>query len=126
VRGLVALIPLLAAGACAHSPAARSGSALSDRWLIGAWAAEGESCASDSGISYNRDRTWIAQGAGGTWRIEGNSIVADMTEQWEDGAPRVRLPRPERRIERIETAGPNFHVSRSEDGTLIRWLRCPE
>ncbi len=123
MRMPIALVALIV-GACAQTPANNQSAALSEPWLVGSWVPEGENCASDAGIVYNADRTWVAEGTIGRWRIEGGSIVTIVT-QLDDGETRTQPVAPERSVERIEVTGANGFVSRTDDGSVVRWIRCP-
>jgi hypothetical protein len=123
MRMAFALLALLS-GACAQTPANNQGAALSERWLVGGWVPEGENCASDAGIVYNVDRTWAAEGTIGTWSIDGGRIVTLITQQ-DDGETGMRPVAPTRNVQRIEVTGADGFVSRMDDGSVLRWVRCP-
>lgn len=123
MRAPIALLCLLS-GACAQTPESNRATALSERWLAGGWVPEGENCASDAGIVYNADRTWAAEGTIGSWSLDGDRIVTLVT-QYDDGENRTQPAAPERNVQQIEVTGPNGFLARMEDGSVLRWMRCP-
>ena len=124
LRGPIALIIGLAAAACVQAAEPDRGVALTEGWLVGSWVPEGEHCASDAGIVFERDRTWMAEGTIGTWHIERERIVTVARER-DDGGPPEPITPPERSVLQVQTMAQDAFVSRLEDGTVIRWIRCP-
>ncbi len=124
-RKPIVMVALLAVAACAPSQASQREAALSQRWLIGAWVPEGENCASDAGMVLGADRSWASEGTIGTWRIERDRIVLTATER-HDGGPPERIVPPERHVQQVESVERDAFVARQEDGTVFRWIRCPE
>ena len=128
----IALLALLAMAACAESAANNNAStstnsraaALSEQWLVGGWVPEGESCESDAGMVFDADRSWAAEGTTGTWSIEGRTIVTVATQR-DDGESGMRNIAAERSVQQVQEVSQNGFVSRLEDGTVIRWGRCP-
>lgn len=124
MRRSFALLALIAATACVQAPEENRSAALSGGWLAGGWVPEGENCASDAGIIYNADRSWAAEGTIGTWAIEGDRVVTVVT-RFDDGENVTRPVTPERVVQRIEVTGQDGFVARMEDGSVVRWVRCP-
>jgi hypothetical protein len=125
------LVSLLALGACVSPRAtdvAREGAhapPLSERWLTGGWVLEGESCESDAGIIYNRNGSWIADGAAGRWKIKDGRLETIIVEQEDDAGAMIRLDPPARTSEVIDDAAADLYQIRSENGTVRRLTRCP-
>jgi hypothetical protein len=128
-----ALPALLAVAACAESAANNNTGTstnnrapeLSDRWLIGGWVPEGESCESDAGMVFDADHSWASEGTSGTWSIEGRTIVTVATQR-DDGESGMQNIAAERSVQQVQEVSREGFVSRLEDGTVIRWGRCSE
>lgn len=120
----IALLAAVVAAGCAQASARSGAPTLSETWLVGGWVPEGESCESDAGMILNADRTWASEGVVGTWRIARDRIIMTATER-DDGGPRERIVPPERHVQRVETVEQHAFVARHDDGTVIRWVRCP-
>jgi hypothetical protein len=91
----------------------------SKAWLVGGWVIEGQSCDSDAGIIYAADGRWTSYGASGTWRLDRNRILAEVTHDDEG------LSRSDRsHVERIEEIGRDSYLARRDDGSSLRMRRC--
>ena len=121
---LIGALAMLAAAAAAQPPASPRATSISEAWLVGGWVPEGENCASDAGMILNADRSWASEGTIGTWRVVRNRLVMTATFN-DDGNPRERIVPPRRYAQRIESAEQDAFVARHEDGTVLRWVRCP-
>lgn len=106
-----------AAGAASDRP-------LSEEWLTGNWAPEGESCTGDNIVHYNQGGDWAAYGANGHWQVQGNTIVATIDAQGGDNDTLVELPAPERNVETIRITSEDSFESRWQDGTTHSLTRC--
>lgn len=127
-RQIVAMLCVVVLGACAEPglrPSVAGAPKLTGKWLIGGWVLEGDSCESDAGLFYRPDGTWIALGTAGTWRLEGNRIVTNVTFQEDGPDEAVQSGGSSRRVEAITVTGPNSFIAKGSDGSTNRLLRCP-
>lgn len=93
----------------------------SSAWLVGGWVIEGQSCDSDAGIIYGADGRWTSVGASGTWRLERNRILAEVTHT--DEAEPLRDGQRSY-VERIEEMARDSYLVRRPDGSSLRMRRC--
>lgn len=118
---------LASLGACARSDRDRPeiGAGLSSHWLVGGWVLKGDACESDAGVIHRPDGSWHADGASGTWRLEGDELTYAVTDE-EDESGRVRrIDPPVRHVEQVELVASDEYVSRRSDGSVRSLTRCP-
>lgn len=97
------------------------GEASKPDWLVGGWIPAGSDCDSGEGISIDKDYTWSAEGVGGKWSLEGETIKLDETYSFDDNGNKVRSSGAPPMF--IEYKGDNEFQFK---GGSSLWNRCPE
>lgn len=95
------------------------GEASKPDWLVGGWIPAGSDCDSGEGISIDKDYTWSAEGVGGKWSLEGETIKLDETYSFDDNGNKVRSSGAPPMF--IEYKGDNEFQFKGE---ALLWKRC--
>jgi hypothetical protein len=118
-------LPIAAAASLsACAPLDNPAAAISAASLVGGWVPRGELCEGDAGIIYEADGRWTPYGSAGTWRIVRSTLISNVTEEWEDEQPPVRLEKPRTYVRTIEVIGPDSYRSTGGNGSVTEMTRC--
>jgi hypothetical protein len=107
----------------APEPVPQPGAPAGSDWIVGAWALAGESCSGRQGATYMRDGRWDTAGGGGTWSIEGTSLVNTTYYVVRQGNRVPRNPPSINRFEALSFDARSISM-RFPDGTVRTLYRC--
>lgn len=95
-----------------------------DDWIVGSWVLAGETCSGREGATYDADHNWATAGGGGTWSIEGSTLINVTNFMVRQGS---RIPRDPPLTARYEalSISPQQILLRFPDGTEQSLYRCP-
>lgn len=99
---------------------------VSRQWLIGGWIPSGQNCASDGGVIYNSDGTYMSLGQVGTWKLEGTTLVTLENEHMNDDGEWEKLAHPVRSTERFTIAKQDEYRTVDDKGGRYHNLRCKD
>lgn len=93
-------------------------------WILGSWVLAGESCSGRDGATYGTDHNWATAGGGGTWSIEGTTLINITHYRVRQGSRVPRDPPMTARYEALSIT-PQQILLRFPDGSERSLYRCP-